>query len=615
DSQTVNQQTSAVTIVMTAILKQFQATPPPASVKAVEEICVTCGGAHPYYQCLAAGGNTFLELRDNIQGYVSAAAFNYNQGNSIYRPPGMANQIRPPGFAQPNVQNNQNRFGPPQDLTESSPNPTSSNPNHRNCKRSKQPFILEESPIDTIADQHTMAELLRAPTEGYAEVIVVPPILVEHFELKHSLINMLTSDQFFGLEKDNPHDHIHWFNKITSTIKYKDVPNSAIKHLLFPFSFAGAARHWLEKEPRHSILIWEDLVSKFINELFPPSRTTNLQNEISNFQQRFDESFHEAWDRYKDLLDSLNSATSGNLLERHAQDVLMIIENKSKCLPADGNTFLEFRDNTQGYVSAAAINYNQGNSGYHPPRPLPSNTIVNPKGELKATTTRSGLVLYGPFVPVPPPFINPEEDERVEETLTDLKLTEYTIKVPLPLVQKAKSPSQRNYVKMLKALLSNKEKLLELENTPLNENCSAVILKKLPEKLGDPGKFLISCGFSELKCKALADIGASINFMPLSIWKTLGLPELISTRRTLELANRAICTPARIARDVFVLVGKFTFSADFFIVDCESNPRVPLIFGRPFLRTARSLIDVHGEEMILCNGCNISHFQVIPDII
>ncbi|GJV59845.1 reverse transcriptase domain-containing protein [Tanacetum coccineum] len=127
---------------------------------------------------------------------------------------------------------------------------------------------------------------------------------------------------------------------------------------------------------------------------------------------------------------------------------------------------------------------------------------------------------------------------------------------------------------MLKSPLSNKEKLIELANTPLNENCSAVILKKLPEKLGDPGKFLIPCGFSELKCKALADLGASINLMPLSVWK----------------------------EDVFVPVGKFTFPADFFIVDYESNPRVPLILGRPFLRTARALIDVHEEEMILRNG-------------
>nr|GEX10217.1 reverse transcriptase domain-containing protein [Tanacetum cinerariifolium] len=212
-----------------------------------------------------------------------------------------------------------------------------------------------------MADQCTMAELLRAPTEG--------------------------------LEKDNPHDHICWFNKITSTIKYKDVPNSAIKLMLFPFSLVGAARRWLEKEPPRSIHTWVDLVSKFINEFFPPSRTTNLHNEISNFQQRFDESFHEAWDRYKDLLracphygftelhqldtfynvinptdqDFLNAAAGGNLLERHSQDVLTIIENKSKCLAASGNTFLELRDNIQGYVSASAVNYNQGNPGYRPP--------------------------------------------------------------------------------------------------------------------------------------------------------------------------------------------------------------------------------------------------------
>nr|GEV03638.1 reverse transcriptase domain-containing protein [Tanacetum cinerariifolium] len=158
------------------------------------------------------------------------------------------------------------------------------------------------------------------------------------------------------------------------------------------------------------------------------------------------------------------------------------------------------------------------------------------------------------------------------------------------------------YQKMLKALLSNKEKLLELANTPLNENCSAVILKKYPEKLRDPGKFIIPCGFSELRCKAVADLGASINLMPLSVWKKLGLPELISTRKTLELANQAICTPAGIARDVFLPIGKFTFPVDFVIVDYESDPRVPLILGIPFLRTAHALIDVHGEEMIFRDG-------------
>nr|GEZ84409.1 hypothetical protein [Tanacetum cinerariifolium] len=238
---------------------------------------------------------------------------------------------------------------------------------------------------------------------------------------------------------------------------------------------------------------------------------------------------------------------------------------------------------------------------------LPGNTIANPKGELKAITTRSGLVTEGPTVPNPSKSVNPEENECVEETYTDPDHAEYTIKVPPPPpVQKPKPPIQRNFVlhtrdslpphipypsRMLKQKqqekddiqiqnsFSNKEKLQELANTPLNENCSAVILKKLPEKLKDPGKFLISCGFSELKCKALANLGASINLMPLSVWKKLGLPDLIPTRMCLELANRAICTPDGIARDVFVLVGKFTFPADFVVVDYESDLRVPLILG------------------------------------
>ncbi|GJS53202.1 reverse transcriptase domain-containing protein [Tanacetum coccineum] len=153
---------------------------------------------------------------------------------------------------------------------------------------------------------------------------------------------------------------------------------------------------------------------------------------------------------------------------------------------------------------------------------------------------------------------------------------------------------------VLKSLLNNKEKLFDLATTPVNENCLAVILKKLPEKLGDPGKFLIPCDFLKIvECLALADLGASINLMPLSIWKKLSLPELSPTQMILELADRSTTSPFGIAKDVFVKVGKFHFLADFVVVDYVVDPRVPLILGRPFLRTARALIDVYGEELTL----------------
>nr|GEY47998.1 hypothetical protein [Tanacetum cinerariifolium] len=138
----VNEQTSAVTTTMTAMLRQFQATPPLAPVKAVEETCVTCRGAHPYYQCLATGGNTFPEFRDNIQEYSSVAAANYNQGNPGYRPQGVANQIRPPCFAQSNVQNNQNRFGPPQGYNRG--NNFNQEPSYQAIAQHNQNFHLNE---------------------------------------------------------------------------------------------------------------------------------------------------------------------------------------------------------------------------------------------------------------------------------------------------------------------------------------------------------------------------------------------------------------------------------------------------------------------------------------
>nr|GEX71098.1 reverse transcriptase domain-containing protein [Tanacetum cinerariifolium] len=207
-----------------------------------------------------------------------------------------------------------------------------------------------------MADQRTMAQLLQAPTEGYEDAIVVPAITADNFELKHGLFTLVQNKQFYRHDKEDPHAHIRYFNKITSTLKFPNVPNTSIKLMLFPFSLEGAARIWLEKEPPRSILTWDDLVLKFINKFFPPSKTTSLRNEITNFQQWFDESFSEAWDRFKDLLracphhgfsklyqldtfynalnskdqDSLNSAAEGNFLDKMPCDCLSIIESKSK---------------------------------------------------------------------------------------------------------------------------------------------------------------------------------------------------------------------------------------------------------------------------------------------
>nr|GFA86371.1 reverse transcriptase domain-containing protein [Tanacetum cinerariifolium] len=181
-----------------------------------------------------------------------------------------------------------------------------------------------------MADQRTMTPLLQAATEGYEDAIVVPAITTDNFELKHGLLTLVQNKQFFEHDKEDLHAHIRYFNMITSTLKFLNILNTSIKLMLFRFSLEGASQIWLKKEPPRLIFIWDDL--------------------------RFDESFSEAWDRFKDLLracphhgfselhqldtfynslnlkdqDSLNFVVGGNSLDKMPRECLAIIESKSK---------------------------------------------------------------------------------------------------------------------------------------------------------------------------------------------------------------------------------------------------------------------------------------------
>ncbi|GJR49357.1 reverse transcriptase domain-containing protein [Tanacetum coccineum] len=284
----------------------------------------------------------------------------------------------------------------------------------------------------------------------------------------------------------------------------------------------------------------------------------------------------------------------------------------------DGNIY---RDNIQEYVSqAAAVNYNQGNASYRPQMvanqirppgfpPMQNHQNNQNRGinfnqnrgnnfnQNRGNNFNQGQV-YQPQINQPPTFqapvppapgvSKPDFDNYVKANDAIFRNLHFELSFADALLHMPK------FAPMFRKLLNDKDKMIELTKTPVNENCSAVILKKFPEKLGDPGRFLIPCDFPEMnECLALADLGASINLMPLSIWKELSLPALTKTRMILELADRTISTPTGIAEDVFVKVGTFFFPADFVVVDYVADPRVPLILGRPFLRTARaSLIDM-----------------------
>nr|GEW79411.1 reverse transcriptase domain-containing protein [Tanacetum cinerariifolium] len=469
---------------------------------------------------------------------------------------------------------------------------------HRRSNRRHVPNIVEPE-IRTIEEvvpmaDRTIEEQLQASTEGYREAIVIPEILAKNFKIKTNLLQLVQTNKFHGFERDNPHTHISNFKRMTSTLKYRDVPNDAIKLMLFPYSLEGAARIW-------------DSSSK------TDDRIDKLADQILN------------------LVEIVNKQVITPATAKAVEKTCVI------CGGAQAYYDYIATDSNQPSVCAATGTYNQvslpnrASNQIPPPGFAPastsgtllSNTVPNPKGEMKAVTTRSGLDYEGPSILTNSPLEKVVERDT-EETMdkehsncqgstAQVQPLVVPISIPEPDVPKTQPkpnipyPSRLNDQKLrekatnqMENLLTNKDKLFELAKVPMNENCSAMLLKKLLKKLGDPGKFLIPCNFLGIDvCHALADLGASINLMPLSIWKKLFLPELTPTQMTLELAARSITRPKGVAEDVFVKVGKFHFFTDFVVVDFEADPRVPLILGRSFLRTGRALIDVYGEEITL----------------
>ncbi|GJT89760.1 reverse transcriptase domain-containing protein [Tanacetum coccineum] len=443
-------------MVRALLLDKKNQAPAPAPVKAVEQSCITCGGAHSYQNCPATDGNVY---RYNIQEYVSqAAAVSYNQGNTGYRPPMVENQIRPPDFPpvqnhQGNNQNNYNR---------------GNNYNQNRGNNHNQGQIYRPQVNQPPAYQAPSYKALAPQTQGVSKA---------DFE---------------------------------SYVK----ANDAVMQ--------------------------------------------NMQNQMTNIT---------------DLLTKF-------------------INNNTASTSGSGS--------------------------------LPSNTTANPKGDVKVITTRSGVSYNGP--PIPPPISSlPKEMENEPEVTKDTvqpstkniqplvvqtndqigkPVVASKTKPTLPYPSRANKEKLREkddllaskfmkifwnlyfelsfadalihmpkFAPMFRKLLNDKDKILELTKTPVNENCSAVILKKFPEKLGDPGRFLISCDFLEMnECLALADLGASINLIPLSIWKELNLPDFTKTRMILELADRTISTLTGIAEDVFVKVGTFFFPADLMVIDYAADP-------------------------------------------
>ncbi|GKD54403.1 reverse transcriptase domain-containing protein, partial [Tanacetum coccineum] len=499
-----------------------------------------------------------------------------------------------------------------------------------------EPIDNQAPPVVTMADNRTMVQLLEAPTKGYEDAIVVPEITADNFELKHGLLTLYMrtrsqSRNFNRQQQQVNQTFVEPFNLVepienqapplvtmddthtmaqlleAPTVGYEDaivVPeiiadNFELKHDSLNFSAGG---NFLDKMPRDCLRIIESK-SKVRNSHNKPvvakvsasSSTPGISPDVAEL---------------KDMVKAL-------VLDKKSQAPAPIKAVEESCVtcggahayrncPAtDGNVY---RNNIQEYVSqAAAANFNQGNTGYRAPianqiRPPGFPPVQQNQGNNQNRYNQNRGNNYNQDLTYQPPV---NQGQIYQPPINQTPVPQgQPYQAPAPQTQGVSKDDFQNYVK------ANDADIMPPTNNGSTKDVQPPVVQVQPHvPNSEPIVAPVSAPMPNPKpsipmeeCLALADLGASINLMPLSVWKMFSLPELTPTCMTLELADRSITQPIGIAEDVYLKVGKFKFPADFVVVDFDADPQVPLILERSFLKTGRALIDVYEGELTLRVG-------------
>ncbi|GJR40465.1 hypothetical protein Tco_1216149 [Tanacetum coccineum] len=463
-----------------------------------------------------------------------------------------------------------------------------------------EPIKNQAPPVVTMDDTRTMAQLLEAPTVGYEDAIVVPEITADNFELKHGLLTLVQNKQFFGHDKEDPHAQSVLSSSTLDispdVAKLKDM----VKALLLDKKNQTQAPAPVKVQPRCANFNQGNTGYRapIANQIRPPGFPPVQQNQGNN-QNRYNQNRGNNYNQGQIYRPPINQppvhqappyqapapqtqGVSKDDFQNYIKANDAVMRNMQNQTQNMQNQMTNLTDLLTKFMNSNTASTSGSGS-------LPSNTITNPKVDLKGITTRSGVAYQGPTIPTTsssPPKVVERETEVKKDTVpptnngstknvqppvvqvkTQRQISEPVVapvsapmpnpkpSIPYPsrlndqkIREKANNQIEKFYqifqdlhfeisfadalilmpkfALTLKSFISNKEKLFELARIPLNEHCSAVLLKKLPEKLRDPDKFLIPCDFPRMdECLALADLGASINLMPLSVWKKLSLPD------------------------------------------------------------------------------------------
>ncbi|XP_070013985.1 uncharacterized protein [Nicotiana sylvestris] len=459
-----------------------------------------------------------------------------------------------------------------------------------------------------------------------------------------NLSTAINKGLFSGSQVEDSQQHLKNFLSICKTQRQPNVTPEAIKLLLFPFSVTGAAQTWLNSLSINSITTWDELVRQFHNKFHPPNKIAQRIDENLRFKQRPMETLHETWEHFKGMLNQQQGYHPPQ--QQHGgrqEDGFARLEAMMQQVIGSNATINERVDAHDAAIKNIEVQVGQISMSLNncPHGTLPADTQINPKDQgpkqLIVVSLRNGRDLdvdqeraretrqAETLIPVPIELdestkltevpVQPAQEENsiqnatekeaetVQEPVVDVAADKDQSQLigkrrpPAPFPQRlAKYQKEEQYKKFFEMLKQIQVNIPLIE--ALKETCSAVVTRPIAEKLSDPGSFTIPCTIGNFGfAKALCDLGASINLMPLAIYKRLGIGRARPTSMLLQLADRTVKRPSGILDDVLIQVGKFVFPADFVILDCRVDEEIPIILGRPFLATGRALIDCETGEL------------------
>ncbi|CAN6720992.1 unnamed protein product [Malus baccata var. baccata] len=521
-------------------------------------------------------------------------------------------------------------------------------------------------------DNRTLKELSASGLDNAAPLCIQYPTAAQgktdEFELKSSLLHHIP--KYHGLPMEDLNKHLKEFEVVCSSMTPVNVDGNILKMKAFPFSLMDKAKDWLYELAPGTVTSWESMKRAYLEKFFPTSRIILLRKKISGIQQEEGESFPTYYERFKSLVAScpqhqmkeelllqyfyegqrgpprhqVHEVSSTSDLHSQLANLTSIVSQMAEGMKMQGpvedqTKAMQNQDKRVdqlekqigqiaefvGPTSKTGHNEDEILQMEEEEARLPTTKVVpllpqapsipnlpnlSHKGKNVSNSVHTNV--FPSNVPFPSRFMQTKKEEAEKDILETFR----KVQVNIPLLDAIKQVPR--YAKFLKELCTTRKRMATKEVVKVGENVYAILQRKLPPKCKDPGSFTIPCVIGNTRFEsAMLDLGASINVMPYSIYASMNLGALKNDGVIIQLADRSNAYPKGVLEDVLVQVNHLVFPADFYVLEMDESDHahsLPILLGRPFMKTARTKIDVYSGTLSMEFDGEVVNFNLSDSI-